>query len=135
MTLYLGCQGNIIEVMPAKKKNNNLDLLLHPGTSGGMRSASQKGMKIAGGKGREKMVGRAVTAARSTCQETLEKALHRQMLCHLALCCPAKRSELTNHFSLSCGEQQAKAQREIKTLRNASSQGRKSMRGDRKEER
>lgn len=105
-------------------------MLLLPSTSGGMRGVSEwvkKGEK-GGGKGRDKTRGRAETAARSTCQETPETVLCRQMLCRLALCRPAKRSKLTNHFSLSCCEQWAKAHREIKTLHNTPLQWRKNKR-------
>lgn len=68
------------------------------------------------------MRGRVETAARSTCQKTLETELLRQMLRRLASRRPAKRTELTNHFSLSHCEQRTGAHREIKTLHNASTQ-------------
>lgn len=85
----------------------------------GTSQAKEEGKKV---REENKMRGRVETAARSTCQKTLETELRRQMLCRLASRRPAKRTELTNHFSLSRCEQRTRAHREIKTLHNASTQ-------------
>lgn len=85
----------------------------------GTREAREEGKKL---REENKMRGRVETAARSTCQKTLETELRRQMLRRLASRRPAKRTELTNHFSLSRCEQRMRAHREIKTLYNASTQ-------------
>lgn len=85
----------------------------------GMRDAKEEGKEVREG---NKMRGRVETAARSTCQQTLETELRRQMLRRLASRRPAKRTELTNHFSLSRCEQRTRAHREIKILHNASTQ-------------
>lgn len=85
----------------------------------GTSQAKEEGKKV---REENKMRGRVETAARSTCQKTLETELCRQMLRRLALRRLAKRTELTNHFSLSHCEQRTRAHREIKTLHNASTQ-------------
>lgn len=118
VTSRLGCQGNVTESVILK--GAHLALLLLPSTSGGWKTWVK--VQREKERGENKTRGRVEPAARSTCQKTLETTLRCQMLRRLALRRPAKRAELTNHFSLSHCEQRTGAYREIKTLHNASTQ-------------